>query len=269
MRIRSLALIFALVAALAATGCGSSKKKTSRTGPTPTPAAKNKQLKAPATTQPASASKKPNKKTIATLLQTKKPGKGKSPQLKGLEGKSIEEKLQIFANDIGGFWQQAFSGTQVQFQPVTVNLITQPQQTGCGTLQPTGQFTTYYCSADHTVNLSVPELTTVSQDPRYGDAVVAADVAVSFGFHVEAVTGIRTKQSDQANAETAFCLSGVWAYTVQARGLFDPGDVDKIASNFQGNTAAFANAFNVGLTTGDPSKCVQPSGSPGLGGAHP
>jgi hypothetical protein len=61
---------------------------------------------------------------------------------------------------------------------------------------------------------------------------------------------------------------------VYKRGLLDPGDIDKISALLQSwgggqntaSTTSLVNAFNAGYSSGDPSKCVQSSGSPGTGG---
>jgi predicted metalloprotease len=273
MRTKLSLLVSALVVVLVAAACGSKKDDTapSPTPPKPSPA-KNKQLKAPSTPQPGSASKKPDKKTIANLPKSGKPGQGKTPQLKGLEGKSVEEKLQIFAQDIGDFWQRGFSNTQVQFQPATVYLVTSPQQIGCdppGSVGPNDN--PFYCGSDGSLSLPVEKLSAIDQNPQLGDASVATIVGAFYGLHVENVVGLLKDRTGQEVLETAICLDGVWARSIYKRDLLDPGDLDKIGATLatEGGDAATANklikAFNAGYTTGDPGKCVQGSGSAGTG----
>jgi predicted metalloprotease len=276
MRTKS-SLVVVLAVALAAAGCGSSK---SVKGPNdqsssakPPPAAKaNKQLKAPSAPQTSSATKSPGKRTIQAL-SVEKAGKGKAPQLKGLEGKSIEEKLTIFAQDIGSFWQNGFSEAQVQFEPATTYLVSSPQQIGCdppGTVSPTD--TPFYCAQDSSLSLPVESLDRIDQNDNYGDAAVATIVGAFYGLHVENVVGLLKGRPDRAVLETAVCLDGVWARSVYKRNLLDPGDLDKIGRTLSesegegGSSRTLVDAFNAGYSSGDPGKCVQDSGDPGMGG---
>jgi putative neutral zinc metallopeptidase len=262
MRFRAMVLM--LVVALAAAGCGTKKVKPASSGKTTTTAKKNKQFKAPSRPQPASASKKPGKKTFAALPKPKKAHQANSARLKGVEGLTIEQKLTKFAGDTGSFWQDAFTRSNLQFTPATVNIIDSPVTTGCGTtIPPDYKYATDYCSADHSVNLPVQTLNTIDQDPKFGDPVVAGDVAVSFGFHVLTLTGVNKSGVDQAALlDSALCLSGIYMSTLQNR--FDPGDIDKLAAGFPDSTGSSVNAFVVGFKTVNYSKCIHPDGTPGV-----
>jgi predicted metalloprotease len=273
MRTKLSLLVSALAVVLVAAACGSKKDDTTSPPTPPKPsAAKNKQLKAPSTPQPGSASKKADKKTIAQLPKAGKPGEGKTPQLKGLEGKTVEEKLQIFAQDIGDFWQRGFSDTQVKFQPATVYIVTSPQQVGCdppGSVGPNDN--PFYCRSDGSLSLPVDNLTTIDQDPKFGDASVATIVGAFYGLHVENVVGLLKDRTGPEVFETAICLDGVWARSVYKRDLLDPGDLDKVgatlaaAADDSTSAKTLIKAFNAGYTTGNPGNCVQGSGSAGTG----
>src|SRR2546421_9860853 len=107
MRRKRIVFALALVSiVLAATACGSSKKsKTSTTNTTTTPANANRKLTLPRGAQPASATKKATPATLKALPPGSSAGKGAAPALKGLEGKSGAEELEIFAGDEGPVWQ--------------------------------------------------------------------------------------------------------------------------------------------------------------------
>ena len=272
MRTKSPLLVLALVAALAAAGCGSKKDETTPPVPTTPGAGKIKHLKVPATPQPASATKKPDKKTIAALPKAPKPGSGKAPQIKGLEGKSIVEKLDLTARDIGGFWQRGFSNTQVKFDRADVYILGGPYQIGCdppGTVKPDDQ--PFYCPRESSLYLPVESLKATDEDPQRGDAGMAIIVASFYGFHVENVVGLLTDRPGQDVVETAVCFGGVWASSVYERGLLDPGDLDKVGATLAGgsndaNPNALVDAFNAGYADGDPGKCVKSNGNPGTSG---
>ena len=265
---KPLALVLAVVLALAAAGCGSKKHKTTpaSTGTTKT-AKKNKQFKAPATPQAASAKKKPTKATFKAVPKAKKAHQAKSPQLRGVEGLTIEQKLQMFANDTGAFWQSAFTSAGAQFTPATVNIVESPITNGCGvTVPPDYKYSADYCTTDRSLSLPVQTLNTLDQDQRFGDVVVAADVAVAYGFHVLNLVGLNTSSADQAALlESALCLGGVYTSTLQNR--FDPGDIDKLQAGFPdkgGSSASNVNAFVVGFSSGSAAKCEAPGGGPGV-----
>ena len=257
-------MVLVLVAALAVAGCGGKKHKTESTGTTTTSGKKVKQFKAPSRPQPATATKKPGIKTLAALPKPKKLHHGKSARLRGVEGLSVEQKLAVFANDTGGWWQSQFTQAGVQFTPANVNIVTAPIQNGCGsTITPDYKYVSEYCDADHSVSLPVQTLNTIDQDPKYGDPVVAADVAVSFGFHVLTIIGVNKSGADQAAVtDSALCLSGLYMSTLQDR--FDTGDIDKLAAGFPDSSSASVNAFVVGFRSANFSKCVRPGGQPGI-----
>jgi predicted metalloprotease len=273
MRTKSPLLVLALATALAAAGCGSKKDETSPSTPTAPGAAKNKHFKSPSTPQPDSATKKPNKKTIAALPRAPKPGEGKAPQIKGLEGKSIEDKLEIIATDIGNFWQKGFSTTDIKFRQVNTFILSGSLQIGC---DPPGSIATtdqpFYCPADNSLILPVESLKKTDEDPNRGDAGVATIVAAYYGLHVEDVVGLLTDRPGQKVLETAICFAGVWASSVYDRGLLDPGDLDKVAatlvsgSSDSADTNALIDAFNAGYRNGKPGDCVQSNGDAGTGG---
>jgi predicted metalloprotease len=266
---RTGALIVLLAGALSLAGCGDEKSKP----PKPSPA--NKRIKAPAKPQPASATKRPGKATIADLPKAEKPGEGQPAPLKGLEGKSIEEKLEIFAVDIGEFWQRGFSKTRIQFRPATVYIISAPQQIGCdppGTIDENGNndYASFYCPADSSLSLPVRQFEAIADNPKYGDVGAATHVAIGYGFHVENVAGIWDNGTDEERFFTAVCLGGVWTSSVYRRGLFDPDDAAKIGTAFREQIAPgrreVVQAFVAGFESGNPARCVQSSGDPGPSG---
>jgi predicted metalloprotease len=260
MRMKWGILLLALAAALVVTGCGSKKKTTSNNSSTSTSAKVNKHIKVPTVKQPTSATAKGKPQSLSALPKAPKPGTGKSPQLKGLEGKTVEDKLALFSQDIASFWQDGFTKANLKFTPATVNIISTSQQVACnppGTINTDDKFGSFYCPTDFSVSLPVGTLTAIDGDERYGDPVVAADVAVGFGFHVLNNIGVYdTKATSEQRLLGATCLSGVWMSYVYRRGLLDNGDLDKIASGYPDASAqSQIQAFNTGYA-GDPAGCL-------------
>jgi predicted metalloprotease len=262
MRMKWGILFLALAAALVVTGCGSKKKSSNNpTTTTSTSAKASKHFMAPAVKQPASATAKAKVQSLTALPKAKKAGAGgKAPQLKGLEGKSVEEKLTLFSQDIASFWQDGFTRANLKFTPATVYIITASQQVGCnppGTVSADDKFGSFYCPTDSSLSLPVGTLTAIDSDERYGDAVVAANVAVGFGFHVLNNIGVYdTKATSSQRLLGATCLSGVWMSDVYRRGLLDQGDLEKIASGYpDANAQDQIQAFNTGYG-GDPGGCL-------------
>jgi len=275
MRRKRIVFALALVSVvLAAAACGDSKKsKTSTTATTTTPANANRKLSLPRGAQPASATKKATAATLKALPPGSSAGKGAAPALKGLEGKSVPDKLEIFAGDAGAFWQKLFSSSSVQFTPATVNIITSQQTIGCnppGTVSSDG--TPNYCVDDSSINLPVDYFQRLDADPKFGDAGVLTLVGFYWGLHIENLAGLFKEQgiTGKVLATTAFCLDGVYVASVGKRSLLDPGDVDKIGATIAaggdapgtpadkgiGTPQELVKAFVAGADSGKPATCV-------------
>ena len=275
MRRKRIVFALALVSiVLAATACGSSKKsKTSTTNTTTTPANANRKLTLPRGAQPASATKKATPATLKTLPPGSSAGKGAAPALKGLEGKSVPEKLEIFAGDAGAFWQKLFSSSNVQFTPATVNIIASQQTIACnppGTISSTD--VPLYCVGDSSINLPVDYYQKFDTDPQFGDAGVLTLVGYLWALHVENLVGLLKQQgtSPASLIQTGFCLDGVYVASVGKRGLLDQGDVDKIgriiaaggdapgtpADKAIGSPQDLVKAFVAGADSGNPATCA-------------
>ncbi|MDQ6915549.1 MAG: neutral zinc metallopeptidase [Actinomycetota bacterium] len=259
-------LALACAALLVVAGCGSSKKTSSNTTSTKTtaPAAANRQLTLPKASQPATASGKATAANVtAAPLSFGKPTRRAA--LKGLGGKSVADKLALFAGDAGAFWQQVFTKAKLKFEPATVNVIASQQSIGCnppGTVKSTDA--PVYCVADSSIDLPVDSLSKLDQDPKFSDAGVLALVGFYWGLHVENQAGLFKKQGITGAKITqgALCLDGIYVSSVGQRNLLDTGDLDKIANIVAaggdapgtptdkgvGSPSELVNAFNTGLS---------------------
>jgi predicted metalloprotease len=258
MRRRTSVLAVACAALLVVAGCGSSKKKeSSTTTKTTTPTAANRQLKLPKGSQPASAKGKPTAAGISTSALSYGTSTRRAA-LKGLEGKTVPDKLQLFAGDAGAFWQKVFTKANVAFQPATVNIVSSDQQIGCnppGTVKSTDP--PLYCVADSSINLPVDTFTKFDNDPKFGDAGTLAFVGFLWGLHVENQLGV-TKKPGITGAKIvqgALCLDGNYVANVGGRNLLDPGDLDKIATTVAAGGDAPGTPVDKGV--GSPSDLVK------------
>lgn len=227
-------LAMACAALLVVAGCGSSKKKSENTtGTTSTKSASaNRKLSLPKHGQPASATGKPTAASVTSAASSKRTS-SKKAALKGVEGKSVTDKLQLFAGDAGSFWQAVFTRAKAKFDPATVNIVADQQSTPCdppGTVKSTDQ--PIYCTGDSSIDLPVDFFTKLDGDPKFSDPGVLALVGFYWGLHVENQIGVMKKAgvTGAQIVQGAFCLDGIYVSNVGGRKLLDPGDLDKMAN---------------------------------------
>lgn len=268
MRRHIAVLASACAALLVVAGCGSSKKTSSNSTSTKTaaPAAANRQVTLPKGGQPATATGKPTPGALSTAPLSFGSATRRAA-LKGVEGKSVADKLQLFAGDSGAFWQSVFTKAKLKFAPATVNVVASQQPVACnppGSVKSTDP--PQYCAADNSINLPVDFFTKLDSDQQFGDAGVLTLVGFLWGLHVENQAGILHKQgiTGARIVQGAMCLDGIYVSTVGKRNLLDPGDVQKIATTVAaggdapgtpvdrgvGSPSDLVKAFNTGFSGG-------------------
>lgn len=276
------------VAALALAGCGSSsthnKPKTSNK-------TKSAGIKVTPTKLPATASR-----AGATSLRTaglKKLVKAQrvavTAHLGGLGQMSISDAIQTVAGDLSSFWSQEFASSGVTWPQMQDALVDQSAvQTECSarpTVTPTSPY--YLCdgSSGGTFYWTVPWMKQ-NLDTDAGGVNLAFDMADLWSVHILNLAGATNdlqKGTESAGdyAEQAVCLTGVYAYSLNQRNLFQQGDAQTV-QNFltslsgipgvtSGSVSGVSNqqlqdAFKAGANSGSPSTCGIKAGS-GASGA--
>jgi predicted metalloprotease len=259
MRRQIAVLALACAALLVVAGCGSSKKTSSNTTSTKTtaPAAANRQVTLPKGGQPATATGKPTPAAVSGApLSFGSPTRRAA--LKGLEGKSVADKLQLFAGDAGAFWQSVFTKAKLKFTAATINVVASQQPIGCnppGTVKSTDPLS--YCAADNSINLPVDFFTKLDEDQKFGDAGVLTLVGFLWGLHVENQAGVMKKPgiTGARIVQGALCLDGLYVSTVGKRNLLDPGDIQKIATTVAAGGDAPGTPVDKGV--GSPNDLVK------------
>jgi predicted metalloprotease len=202
-----------------------------------------------------------------------------APNIKGLEGLSLEQSLDTVGNDVGTFWQQQFNQAGYAFAPANQDIVEDQGQTGC---DPPKTFTTddgpFYCSIDATINLPVGFFK--REAVPIGSTAVAIVVAHEWGHRVQDLLGL-FQLAQQGKVKgiqlelQADCLAGVWASSVYRRGLLEPGDLRAAitvtnkagdapgtpvnAPGAHGSSQMRVGSFMNGYSGADPSACALPN----------
>ena len=203
---------------------------------------------------------------------------------------TLAERMDAVFDDIQTTWDQdIFRPAGRTYRDTSLVLFTDRTNSGCGPASAaTGPF---YCPADRLVYLDLGffrELTHRFGAP--GDFAQAYVIAHEVGHHVQTLLG--TNAAVQAEARDnpsernelsvrlelqADCYAGVWAASVYARGVLDPGDIDegltaaeavgddRIQEQTQGRidpetfthgtSEQRARWFRTGFDSGDPNAC--------------
>lgn len=223
--------ICAVVAAcLLLVGCGSSSPSaTSATTSTGAPAATTGTT---ATTGPeAEISGK-----LDSLPQAPKATGTLAAQPTSTSTPSEHAYLHEVFNDAQRFWEREFSEARIQYVPARLRLFAGTVHTGCGAQADSGPF---YCPADHTVYLDLGFFELLARHAGVGPFGQAYIVGHELGHHVQFLIGVthrvaalNQQQPSGENARSvrvelqADCLSGVWAYSSQARGQLTEADLN-------------------------------------------
>ena len=207
----------------------------------------------------------------------------------GREGTRVEF-VDAVVDDIQTTWDQdIFRPAGRTYRDTSVVLFTGRTDSGCGVASAaTGPF---YCPADGLVYLDLGFLRELDQ--RFGapgDFAQAYVLAHEIGHHVQTLLGTNDavqRESRENPSERnelsvrlelqADCYAGVWAASVYARGVLEPGDVDeglaaaaavgddRIQQQTQGRidpesfthgtSEQRATWFRTGFESGDPDAC--------------
>jgi hypothetical protein len=180
-------------------------------------------------------------------------------------------------------WHQVFTQSGRPYQEPKLVLFRTATQSSCG--MATSQVGPHYCPLDGTIYIDetfYDELTS-RFGAKGGDVAEAYVIAHEVGHHVQHQLGIINENEPQTNQHSvkvelqADCFAGVWAHSVAALGVFEPGEIhealdaaaavgdDRIQSKVQGqitpetwthgSSAQRVKWFNQGFSGGDPSRC--------------
>ena len=192
-------------------------------------------------------------------------------------------------DDAQNIWAEIMRQNNAQYQPATLVLFRNSTQSGCGIGQ--SAMGPFYCPLDQKVYIDLAFYDELQR--RYGasgDFAQAYVLAHEIGHHVQHLSGTDTevRQAQQQNPGAANqlsvamelqadCYAGVWAYSTQARGKLEEGDVDEaltaaasvgddriqersgqrvnVDGFTHGSAAQRAEWFRRGLSNGDPRAC--------------
>ena len=222
----------------------------------------------------AEATKDPGGETVLLELQELERADtlASVPAIRGSEGLTVPEWLHTVDGDVASYWQRQFNLADYRYQAPQEVIYDKPVRTrGCGTAR--NAFGPFFCSVDDTIYLPVRFFTTYSN--RFGDAAIAVIVAHEQGHAVQDLLGLFDRGLLTAQTELqADCLAGVWAKTVDKRGLLEEGDIGEIlglvensgdaegtpidAPGAHGNSALRQDFFDQGYEGGSPGDCPVP-----------
>jgi hypothetical protein len=203
---------------------------------------------------------------------------------------TVVEFVDAVFDDVQVTWERDIFGPAGRaYRPTTLVLFLDRTQSGCGAASAaTGPF---YCPADGKVYLDLGFFREL--DRRFGapgDFAQAYVLAHEVGHHVQTLLGtnaavmreMRANPSERNQLSVrlelqADCYAGVWASSVYARGVLEPGDVDeglraaeavgddRIQAQTRGRidpetfthgtSEQRATWFRTGLESGDPDAC--------------
>lgn len=247
MRKRWASVIFAIVALLGVSACGSpATQHNAVSGTTTAPSA----TASPGTTSSGTNGGSPSTAPVTSATTTTTDVEGTeidelptvptSPTPTDTDpttGQPLDAFLQKTFNDIQTMWADEFKKAGLTYVPATLQIFTGSITTACGT--ETSETGPFYCPGDRTVYLDTSFFTLMEQHFGVtGDFAPAYVIAHEMGHHVQALLGITTQvaQADQVdpagtNARSvrvelqADCLAGVWAHSTDERGLLKDGDL--------------------------------------------
>lgn len=179
-------------------------------------------------------------------------------------------------------WEAVFAQSDTRYREPRLVLFRAATQSACGVA--TSDVGPHYCPDDETIYLDETFFDELQRrfKAQGGDVAQAYVIAHEVGHHVQNQLGIISR-SQEGNAESirvelqADCFAGVWAYSVNKQGVFEPGEVgeaidaaaavgdDRIQKAVSGrvnpetwthgSSADRVSWFNRGYESGDPSQC--------------
>jgi predicted metalloprotease len=221
-----------VLAALVATGCGSSSSS-STAGTTATTASQ--------TTASATASQSTTASTTDTAIESQLHRLPEAPDATGTlpappTSRTVDQAyLRSVFNDAQRMWQQEFAQGGIHYSPARLTLFSNAVHSGCGTQENVGPF---YCGASHGIYLDLRFFDLLARHAGVGRFAQAYIIGHEFGHHVQFLLGVSRQvaalnQSDPAgeNARSvrvelqADCLAGVWAHSSHTRGELTTADL--------------------------------------------
>ncbi len=154
----------------------------------------------------------------------------------GRAGEECDDEVESIVcgavEDVQAFWTDELAGSGGGYQATETVFFTGAVDTGCG--RATAQVGPFYCPADRLVYFDLDFLQQLMDQFDFGgDLAIQYIVAHEYGHHLQNLLGVsdRVRQAQaqdpgRANEYSvqlelqADCLAGVWAHSVQERGLF-------------------------------------------------
>jgi predicted metalloprotease len=271
---------------LALAGCGSSGGSGSTTSSsTAAKAAAGSAHVTTITGFKATGSKSP---ATATLTALPKAQKGVGAQIQGVAGQPLSQQITTIDGDINSFWGGLFNKAGLQWPAMRQSLISSgtasaPNCQGDTTIAATDPWR--LCDSPTGGTFYFP-LTWVGQNVAtdQGGVNLLLGIAELWSNHVENLLGVtQAAENGQIQpagyAEINVCLTGVYAYSVNQRQLFQAGDQQTFQNWYQRMSPEFTDvsandvstqqlqqAFAAGLKSGNPSTCLPSKGGGGGGG---
>jgi predicted metalloprotease len=277
----------AACATLALAGCGSSSSSSSTTSSSSSSSSSSAAAAANAT--PIKGLKTTGSKPAAqaTLTALPKAQKGLTAQIQGVAGQPLTQQITTIDGDIYNFWGQLFNKAGLQWPSMKQSIVASgtvsaPDCQNDTTITPTDPWR--LCDTPSGGTFYFP-LTWVGQNVAtdQGGVNLLLGMAELWSNHVENLLGVtQAAQSGKIQpaeyAEINVCLTGVYAYSVNDRKLFQAGDQQTFQNWFQQMSPQFTDvsasdvstqqlqqAFQAGFKSGNPGTCLGSNGGGGGG----
>ncbi|CAN5462343.1 neutral zinc metallopeptidase [soil metagenome] len=208
---------------------------------------------------------------------------GDSSQFAGVD--DYEKFTSTVLGSTNNVWREVFKQNNKTYQEPRLVLFRSATQSGCGVAS--SDVGPHYCPADATIYI---DETFFDELKRLGgsnsDVAQAYVIAHEVGHHVQNELGTYDAVKNTGSSENkqsvelelqADCFAGIWAHSVSALGVFEPGEIkeatdtaaavgdDRVQKTItgkinpeswtHGSSAQRVQWFNTGLSSGNPSTC--------------